>query len=319
MILESIYFLLIGLIAYIITIIIINGAFGKYISSIEKQTKQINEHSKIINNYVIVSSTDLSGKIKYVSEAFCKISNYTKEELIGKSHNIIRHPDTPVITFRDIWDTITSGKVWEGELKNKKKNGGFFWVKVFISPTYSLDGKIKGYTAIHSDITDKKLIEKISQTDKLTQVYNRLKLDETLLIETERSNRYKTPLSIILLDIDNFKSVNDTYGHQVGDRVLIQTSKVLLQHLRRTDTLGRWGGEEFLIICSQTDIEGSSSLAEYLRQSLSQYPFDSVEHKTASFGVTQYIQGEKLSDFLKRCDKALYQSKNSGRNRVTLL
>jgi len=316
---EVIALLLVGLITYIISIFIINSVFQKYISSIEDQTKKLKEHSKIIDEYVIVSITDTKGLITHASAAFCEISGYSKEELLGKPHSIIRHPDMDSKIFKELWSSIKAGKVWVGEMKNKKKDGDFYWVQAYISPTYNLHGKITGYTAIRTDITDKKVIEKISQTDKLTQVYNRLKLDETLLIELERSNRYHTPLAIISLDIDKFKSVNDTYGHHIGDRVLVEVASVLQNHLRKTDTLGRWGGEEFLIICSQTDVNGAGVLAEALREAIDQFEFNTVKHKTASFGVTQYIIGEPLSSCLQRCNKALYESKDNGRNRVTIL
>jgi len=126
--------------------------------------KKKSELKGILDRYVISSTTDLRGIITDVSEAFCKISGYSKEELIGKPHNIIRHPDMPKEVFKQMWQTISKGKVWEGEVKNKKKDGGSYWVRAVISPVYDEKGKRIGYTAVRQDITDKKKIEELNKT-----------------------------------------------------------------------------------------------------------------------------------------------------------
>lgn len=313
---EFLFLLFLGALTYSISFLIINGGFKKYITSITSQSKKLKEYTSIIDDYVVVSSTDLKGNITYASDAFCKISGYSKNELIGKSHSLIRHPDMEDATFKQMWETIKDQKVWSGEVKNKKKDGGYYWVHAVISPVYDEDGKVKGYTAIRNDISDKKLIEEISQKDKLTQIFNRLKLDDELAMELEKSRRYNIPFSIILLDIDKFKSVNDTYGHQAGDSVLIQMSQILSKNIRKIDILGRWGGEEFMIICPNTTAENCKILAEHLREKIEKFTFDSVSKSTASFGVTQYKQNEDEKKLLKRCDDALYEAKNNGRNRV---
>ena len=115
--------------------------------------------SKEFDDYIIASKTDLTGKIIYVSEAFCKISGYTKEELIGKPHSIVRHPDMPELIYADLWDTISQGNTWTGEIKNLRKDGNFYWVDVVIAPDYDQNGEKIGYTAIRTDITAKKEVE----------------------------------------------------------------------------------------------------------------------------------------------------------------
>ena len=315
---QFLFLLILGAFTYSLSFIIINFGFQQYIRSIKRQSKKLKEYTDIIDEYVIISSTDLKGNITYASDAFCKISGYTKNELLGKSHNIVRHPDMPQSSFKKMWNTITHQMIWKGEFKNRKKDGGFYWVDAVISPTYNEDGAVTGYMAIRNDITDKKLIEEISQKDKLTQIYNRLKLDNELEKEIKRTNRYKIPFSVILLDIDKFKSVNDTYGHQVGDIVLQNTAKILLNNIRKTDILGRWGGEEFLIICPNTTGENCKILADNLRAKLENFDFEIAGKKTASFGVTEYIQGEDNKNLLKRCDEALYEAKANGRNLVVI-
>lgn len=315
---DFLFLLFLGGFTYTISFIIINTAFKEYIRSIKQQSKKLEEYNNIIDKYVIVSSTDLNGNITYASSAFCKISGYSKDELEGKPHNLIRHPDMSSSTFANMWKTIKNQMIWKGEVKNLKKNGDYYWVKAIISPIYDENGDTKGYTAIRNDITSKKLIEEISQKDKLTQIYNRLKLDETLELEIARANRYGMNFSIILLDIDKFKSVNDTYGHQAGDSVLVQMAQILSKNIRNTDLVGRWGGEEFLIICPNTTGNQCKILAENLRKKIENFEFDIVKNITSSFGVSEYIFKEKDSNLLKRCDDALYEAKKSGRNQVLL-
>ena len=161
-----------------------------------------------------------------------------------------------------------------------------------------------------------KELERLSLTDKLTGLFNRSKIDAAIEREIARSQRFGQPFSLIMLDIDHFKLVNDTYGHQVGDKVLIAVSSVLSGNTRETDILGRWGGEEFIVICPHTDGVGILNLAEGLRLKFEAYDFPVVEHKTASFGVTTYRNGDQPTEIVRRADEALYAAKNNGRNRV---
>ncbi|MGB3751772.1 MAG: GGDEF domain-containing protein [Arcobacteraceae bacterium] len=157
----------------------------------------------------------------------------------------------------------------------------------------------------------------LSITDKLTGLFNRLKLDETLNDEFNRSNRFKRSFGVIIIDIDYFKRVNDTYGHQVGDQVLIQFSKILKENIRKVDILGRWGGEEFMIICSETDFQGTIKLAQSLREEISKHNFPIIGNFSASFGVSIYYEDdENVDKVIARADSALYQAKENGRNRV---
>lgn len=159
----------------------------------------------------------------------------------------------------------------------------------------------------------------LSITDKLTQLYNRAKLDEVLAEETKHAKLYAmTPLSIILTDIDHFKHVNDTYGHQAGDRTLVQFAKILKENIRNSDVVGRWGGEEFLIICLHTDSAGAKYLAEKIRKILSNSCIENIGTITASFGVAGFLFGDDSDSLLGRADQALYEAKNSGRNRVVI-
>ena len=270
----------------------------------------------MIDNNVLISSSDIDGNITYISKALCKLTGYSKEELIGKNHSIFRHIDMPDSAFKDMWDTIQSGKSWQGEVKNLNKDGSHYWANVKINIDHYEDKTPKGYTAIRDDITDKKQLEKISITDSLTKIPNRRYLDENYEIELNRAKRYENLFSIIILDIDLFKDVNDAYGHQVGDDILVKVAKLLKENIRSTDILGRWGGEEFLIISPETDIEEAKNLALKLKDKIEYFDFPIVRSITCSFGLSQYIQKNEDDDTFKRADKALYKAKKSDRNRV---
>ncbi|MGB0682217.1 MAG: transporter substrate-binding domain-containing diguanylate cyclase [Magnetovibrionaceae bacterium] len=166
--------------------------------------------------------------------------------------------------------------------------------------------------------TQNEALERLSATDPLTGANNRLKIDEMLAYEIDQSNRYDHACSVILLDIDHFKRINDTYGHQAGDAVLKALCDVLSAHVRKTDTFGRWGGEEFIVICPQVATEGAVQLAENLRALVETVSVEEGLRITASFGVATYRTGDKANDLIKRADEALYAAKTAGRNRVEL-
>ncbi|MGB0989379.1 MAG: GGDEF domain-containing protein [Halarcobacter sp.] len=155
---------------------------------------------------------------------------------------------------------------------------------------------------------------------KLTDVQNEFKYinnkTEKEKKEIKREKRYNNNLSLIIFDIDNFKSVNDIYGHQMGDKVLQEFANILQSNSRKTDTVGRWGGEEFLIICSETEFDGILTQAEKLKEKVENFDFSVKEQKTASFGVSLYNKNESVKDMIKRADDALYEAKVTGKNRV---
>ena len=156
----------------------------------------------------------------------------------------------------------------------------------------------------------------LAHTDSLIQIANRRELDETIIRESNRATRHRQPLAIIMFDLDDFKRVNDTYGHAAGDYVLKEVARTVRRLLRIPDLLGRWGGEEFLIITPQTDSAQARGLAERLRQAIAAHPLEHVGRITASFGVAEYRLQESPEDWLKRADDVLYSSKQGGKNQV---
>lgn len=159
-------------------------------------------------------------------------------------------------------------------------------------------------------------LKRVSALDKLTQINNRLKLDEILHDELCRSARYGTDLSVLMLDIDNFKTVNDNFGHLVGDIVLMELARILKNNVRECDTVGRWGGEEFLIILPQTCLANSLAVAEKIRVTVEKAEFPEAKHITCSIGAASFREGDDQDKLLFRSDMALYEAKNAGRNKV---
>lgn len=170
------------------------------------------------------------------------------------------------------------------------------------------------------DITEQKRMEeklkKLSTKDNLTGFYNRRKFKEIIRIEIERVKRYNQPLSIIMFDIDHFKKVNDKYGHGAGDSVLKAIADIVRNNIRKIDYLFRWGGEEFLILSSETQLDKAHALAERIRKAIESYKFKKVGKITVSFGVTEFKERDTQDSFIKRADDAMYKAKEKGRNRV---
>jgi len=161
-------------------------------------------------------------------------------------------------------------------------------------------------------------IEVLARTDSLTGLWNRRHFEDTVEIEIERARRYGTPLSLLTLDADHFKRINDSHGHHVGDDVLRKIAQLLGQQIRRSDLLCRWGGEEFMVLVPETDGDRAATMAEKIRQRVAAHEFEGVGRVTVSIGVGQAGRGETADAWLRRVDAALYQAKQRGRNRVVL-
>jgi len=161
-------------------------------------------------------------------------------------------------------------------------------------------------------------LQKMAEEDELTQTYNRHKLREILQAEIERTQRHDTSLCVILFDVDNFKGINDTFGHNVGDDVLKRLAKIVKNAIRVNDTFGRWGGEEFLLILPHLKLEDATKVCEKIRLLIAQSIFEKVDSLTCSFGLCVYEKEMNIDGLVNRCDKAMYQAKMLGKNCVSV-
>jgi len=280
--------------------------------------KKLTQQQKMVNKYVLILSTDLKGNIIDVNDAYCKATGYTKKELLNNTHKVMRHPEMKKEYFDKMWSDIEQNKHWVGEVKNYTKDNQTVCFTLFIEPILKNNVKI-GYRSISENITDKKRIEKLSVTDQLTQLNNRLKLDSVFKYEIAKAKRFQHSFSVILLDIDFFKSINDTYGHDIGDETLKDIAKILQNSVRETDIIGRWGGEEFLILASETNLKNAMRLSQKIRKNIELHSFKMIGHKTASFGVSTFSSGDTQEILVKRADEALYKAKTNGRNQVVTI
>lgn len=294
-------------------------------NEVNQKTKELNQYIDTINKHIIISKTDLHGKITYVSQAFEKISGYKREELIGKPHSIVRHPDIPREIFRNMWKTIQKQNIWRGNIKNLRKDGSYYWVTSSISPDYDKANNHIGYISIRHDITDKKKIEQISITDELTSLYNRRYFNESVNRELREADKNSKDLCFSMLDVDNFKLYNDTYGHHKGDIVLKSIADTMIKVISNRGLVFRLGGEEFGVLFYSSSKQEAFYLIEELRISIENLKIEhsknsASEFVTASFGLLYLSHGASVtSDRLYTlADEGLYDAKKRGRNQVVL-
>ncbi len=280
----------------------------------------------ILNDHVIYTTTDLKGIIKKVSSAFCERSGYRQEELIGKSHSLLRAPDTKDTVYKELWETIENGEIWSGEIKNIAKNGKPYWIRCIIRPLFCDTGTKIGYIALRDNITREKEIEEHALVDEVTKIFNRRKINQDIMFAIDRFKRYAEPFSLVMLDIDFFKTFNDRYGHLVGDEILIQISNFIDSQTRTSDIFARWGGDEFAMLIPNINAKKAQQLCEKLRKTVAektcltlQDRFNISENISCSFGITTIQEGDNIDSLVGRTDRALYLAKEKGRNRVEVL
>ncbi len=303
---------------------------GESLTSLHHQLQQANKemisYIEIIDRHVITSSTDIKGFITSASEAFCEISGYTEEELIGNTHGILCHEDMPREVYHQLWNALLHGAEWEGELKNKKKDGSFYWVHVYISPVFDDQGNTTGFTSIRENITDRKRAEALAITDELTLVFNRRYFNETLPPELARAEREHKCLALMMIDVDYFKRYNDNYGHHEGDKALQAVGRVLRGSVCRAgDFAFRIGGEEFAVVVAVDRCEDAYWIAEKIRRGVEDLKLEHGYSKvspylTISVGVKTYqgsgVETPDMKLMYRLADDALYEAKENGRNQV---
>lgn len=292
-----------------------------------ENTQMLEEYRHLIDVSAIVVKIDMDGNMIYVNDEFCRISGYSKEELIGKRYCNLWHEHGSEILHEEIKQRIMQHEIWKGTLHSCRKDGSEFYTDMTVVPIIDTEGNVSESIVMQYDITEliearktlemeKEKLERLATIDNLTEVYNRHKFYQLAEYEIGKTRRYSRPLSLIMFDIDNFKQINDTYGHDVGDYILSTLAKIITGHLRKTDVLARWGGEEFVVMCPETDMTNTTNLAERLREAVANYAFNFVPQVTCSFGVGKFENENNIDELIKVADDKLYQAKRQGKNKV---
>ena len=290
--------------------------------------------------------TDPQGHIEYINPRLVELTGYCLDELIGKTPKIFQSGETADQLYAGMWKTIKAGQAWKGELLNRNKMGQSYWVSELIAPVLDSNGSVTHFVAMQEDITERKhaeaelrktntllqvqleanqaLQEKLREEaihDGLTRLFNRRYMEETLAREISRAQREPQPISVVMMDVDRFKSINDRYGHQAGDLVLQNLGKMLMENTRMSDIACRYGGDEMLVVMPGATEEAAIARAEEWRLNFSLMEFsagDGTIRTTLSLGVACFPeQAQNPSDLLNASDKALYWAKIN-RNQVQM-
>jgi len=268
-----------------------------------------------------VLTTNADRVVIAVNPAFTDITGFSEDEIVGKrSFMVVSERHSPDF-YGEVTRALDATGKWQGEIWNTKKNGEEFLVWMTVNTIYNDDGTVRVRVGLFSDITEKKAAEvlalKRANYDDLTSLPNRNMFHDRLEQEIKKSDRNKKPVAVLFLDLDKFKEVNDTFGHQIGDRLLVDAAKRITDCVRKADTVSRLGGDEFTVILAELDdIHGIERIANNIIASLSQ-PFqlgNETAYVSASIGITLYPNdAQTVSDLLKNADQAMYMAKDSGR------
>ncbi|WP_159440445.1 diguanylate cyclase [Vibrio ruber] len=270
----------------------------------------------IIDQYIPVIFTDRQGLILRCNDAFLKLTGYTKNDLLGQSYGMLSDSLVVNQVSFSMFRTLLPGKQWQGELHSQTRSGDELWLHTSIIPRFDKLQNLTGYMAIFTDRTDRKQVERMAERDPLTGIYNRMKLDELMREYLEQSRKSGHEFSIILIDIDYFKTINDEYGHLVGDNTLIEMTRLLKQSLNQPNEIGRWGGEEFVVICPQSDYLTTFHIANKLCNIVAQHHFRLTGQVTISLGVSSSLGKDSVAELLNEADQGLYEAKDRGRCQV---
>ena len=265
---------------------------------------------------------DLNGKFVYVNKEAYESRGYTQEELLSMH---VKDLDAPMDeeSIKKMKSNIAKMKE-QGfvtfEIKHKRKDGSIIPVEIR-SQIFELHGE-KLVISVARDVGDRYAVQEalktLATTDSLTGIYNRHKFEILYESQIEKQKVDNSSLSLLLIDIDHFKRINDNCGHNIGDSILIEFCMLIKSAIRTTDIFARWGGEEFIILLPNTNATNAMIIANKLKNLVSSYSFTQINKVTVSIGISVYDQSDALESFIKKADTSLYKAKNLGRNRVEL-
>lgn len=287
---------------------------------ISELNSELHRDKMIIDANLLIVKMDEECKIIEATTAFLDFFGYQQEKVVGNYLSRIFGEVSVDFDTIQICDAISRQQKSSGEVKAVLATGEEVWFDTVVTPLNDDGSDTLSYTVIFHDISDKKRIELLSITDPLTKLFNRHKFNEVFenMVLRRHWDEHRT-FGLIIADVDHFKRVNDTFGHQSGDRVLTDVAHVFSQTIRTGDILARWGGEEFVCLLPDVDREKALYVAEKLRLAVEQLYFTDVGTITSSFGVTIFTPGDTQESMMHRADSSLYKAKENGRNRVEYL
>jgi diguanylate cyclase (GGDEF)-like protein/PAS domain S-box-containing protein len=270
-----------------------------------------------------VMLTDGNGRIAWVNEAFCRFSGYISDELVGRTPSILKSGEQGSPFYAHLWQTIRLGRVWQGKVIDRRKDGTLYTVEECITPLRGADGAIEHFVAVQHDATEQvRLFERehfLARHDTLTGLPNRALLHETAHQAVATASRTQDMVTFIYLDLDGFKKVNDQFGHRVGDQLLSAVADRLRRTVRESDIIARVGGDEFVAVASSL---ASRAAAEALARKLIEAcaaPFQVRGQRFqvgASAGVAMFPHdGTDIETLIDNADRAMYYAKLQGGNR----
>lgn len=298
------------------------------LNNFERNTARLNaENSLILRTQAMEQSpnsiiiTDFKANIEYVNATFIQNTGYTSEEVLGQNPRLLKSGNTPEHAYDEMWKALVRQEKWQGEFINKRKDGTNYIYSINVAPVIDHKGKTTHYIAIEEDISEKKKTQEkihyLANFDPLTGLPNRIQMDDHLQYTLNIAKRNEGKFALIFLDLDHFKSINDTLGHSVGDLLLMELAKRLSAAVREEDTVSRMGGDEFVLLLPETDLNGAAQVAQKLLASIAN-PFQLADHEltvTASLGIALYpSDGTDIETLSKNADVAMYRAKQEGRN-----
>lgn len=277
---------------------------------------ELHRDKMIIDANLLIAKIDTECRVLEVTRAFSEFFGYSIKEVCGRRLGFVFGEEEFDFDPAHIREAVARRQRWSGEVKAILENGERVWFDAVVTPLDNEEDTL-GYTVIFHDISDKKRIELLSITDPLTKLFNRHKFNEVFENMIRRRHWDKThTFGLIIADIDHFKRINDTYGHQSGDEVLMNVANTISQTVRTGDVLARWGGEEFVCLLPDVDLDKALYVAEKIRKAVEELHPGEVGAVTASLGVSVYVPGDTQESLIQRADSALYRAKKEGRNRV---
>lgn len=312
---------IIVIILFAVAFIVLFTLLFMYKRSLRIKDELISFTTAVENSYNSIVITDTDNDIIYVNDTVLKETGYDRSELIGQNPRILKSGNKPDLFYKEMHENLRNGKKWEGEFVNKRKDGTEFYEKASIIPI-THDGEIVSFLAIKLNITDyilqQEKVKHMAYHDSLTSLPNRANIEEYLEANMPMAKRNNTDMAILFIDIDNFKTINDTLGHDVGDGFIKECSKILKNSIRKSDILARVGGDEFVIVLQTLDSDHNAN--KVCESIISQFQ-EPIQTKSAKLNITMSIgvsmfpdDAEDYITLFKYADLAMYKAKENGKN-----